>query len=937
MPKIRYAETNTVNGYYMPHWFSVVMPEETENLILNPSVENDTTGYTAVGAGAAIARTLDEQRRGAYSIRVTPAVGVASGVYYGTISTAINEPYTFSLDVLGVAGHVYNVYFADNAGARVGASYEFIASGYWQRVKITFVEDTGAVVRRLYLVQDAGDVQPFYTDGWQVENKSYDTTYCDGDLTGFVTGEVAYYWTGLYHGSTSVRVSTTRSGGRIVNLREYGFRLLGSQGLGLAPVINYSLPSNLGGAYYQSTVEGVREFSLIGDICFEHYYQVSRAKSQLEQAFSYNLTPYRQPLLLHFQETDDCGAAVGEEVYIKCLYDSGLEGVTDNLTGEKFAIRFIAFDKDALIADGETAISLDYKNVMHFDGTVRRRTDGDFDVLNTSISAFPNSGVRAVINDGFGGYYAVGSFTSINGVAASRIAHFSNGTWSALGAGVDDVAWCMQIGNDGRLYVGGQFLNAGGAPAARIAVWDPIASTWAALGLGLTGVCYNITLLADGRLFVGGDFVSAGGAVVNSIAIWDPTAATWSAVGTGLDVAFPSPIAECAIRSPSSNSVYIGGNFTSVNGGTTVNYVCKIDLDTTTFSALGPGLTSAVTDLAFDARQYLYAYGPTITLKIWNGSSWSDSIIPLAAGSFDEVILEQLTNEIIVSGSIGAVTDSGAPNVFIDRQSTYSLIGLKTGSGSRNLSSTKPGEFVYSIDLFGGYLSYAVTEVANIIPVKYGYTVDPTVVMKSLANSIYPWVIRKGKMFSQGIGFSPVTAYAMSINEILSIHIKSGDVESSIFGNVTNSLISGSMTDSQFENNDLLIVYAIESIDIYNDNQGPAGARQLHQLINLITGLNLTNTNNGRIYISIVLVAAGVYRIDIFSDAARLNLTAHTANYTASGVYALIEDNNSGLGGYISVVTATAADADIYADVGVLETPYFKYRTGVQSLSQARY
>ena len=60
-------EVPLVNDMYLPDWFSVVIPEETRNLVTNPSVEVDTTGYTLVGAGVVIARTIDEQRRGAYS------------------------------------------------------------------------------------------------------------------------------------------------------------------------------------------------------------------------------------------------------------------------------------------------------------------------------------------------------------------------------------------------------------------------------------------------------------------------------------------------------------------------------------------------------------------------------------------------------------------------------------------------------------------------------------------------------------------------------------------------------------------------------------------------------------------------------------------------------------------------------------------------------
>ena len=171
MRDIQQQAVPVVNNYYLNDWFSVVMPEAGTNLITNPSFEVDTTGYTLQGAGVAIARTLDEQRRGGYSLEITPAVGVASGAYFGTITTVAGEAYTLSMDVLGVAGHVYNIYFASNAGAMLGAPYEFTGTGYWQRVHVTYVE-TAALARRFYIVQDAGDTQVYYTDGWQVEKIS---------------------------------------------------------------------------------------------------------------------------------------------------------------------------------------------------------------------------------------------------------------------------------------------------------------------------------------------------------------------------------------------------------------------------------------------------------------------------------------------------------------------------------------------------------------------------------------------------------------------------------------------------------------------------------------------------------------------------------------------------------------------------------------------
>ncbi len=83
--------------------FSVIIPEETTNLFTNPSVETNLTGYVAIGAGATMIRTSSYQRRGTYSIQITPGVGVDSGCYRAYTVAAATD-YTFSVDVYMLAG-----------------------------------------------------------------------------------------------------------------------------------------------------------------------------------------------------------------------------------------------------------------------------------------------------------------------------------------------------------------------------------------------------------------------------------------------------------------------------------------------------------------------------------------------------------------------------------------------------------------------------------------------------------------------------------------------------------------------------------------------------------------------------------------------------------------------------------------------------------------
>src|SRR5947208_206120 len=58
------------------------------------------------------------------------------------------------------------------------------------------------------------------------------------------------------------------------------------------------------------------------------------------------------------------------------------------------------------------------------------------------------------------------------------------------------------------IYVGGNFTNAGGAPAKYVAKWDQIASTWTAMQPhgGMNGAVRSLTYMG-GTLYAAGDFI----------------------------------------------------------------------------------------------------------------------------------------------------------------------------------------------------------------------------------------------------------------------------------------------------------------------------------------------------------------------------------------------------------------------------------------------
>jgi hypothetical protein len=183
---------------------------------------------------------------------------------------------------------------------------------------------------------------------------------------------------------------------------------------------------------------------------------------------------------------------------------------------------------------------------------VARFNPGEPDTLLRPWSAFgigPNGIVFALETDGGQGLYAGGNFSQAGGQPASRIAHWDGSAWSALSTGMNQTVFALARFR-GELYAGGFFTEAGGKPIANLARWN--GSEWLPVGSGVNGAVRVLKVIRD-QLYVGGDFTQAGGKTANRIARWD--GAKWSALGSGVD-GIVSAICEVGAE------VLFGGSFT---------------------------------------------------------------------------------------------------------------------------------------------------------------------------------------------------------------------------------------------------------------------------------------------------------------------------------------------------------------------------------------
>ncbi len=179
-----------------------------------------------------------------------------------------------------------------------------------------------------------------------------------------------------------------------------------------------------------------------------------------------------------------------------------------------------------------------------------------------------------------------GSFLYAGGFPSRGIARFDGGSFSSFGegmrttaSGLAAVVHAIAVFDDGSgpsIYAAGRFATAGTQACNNIARWDGAAWQPVGSGVGVGGadVVYALEVWNDGTgsaLYVGGQFVMAGGVVCNNIAKWNGS--TWSALGSGFRVP-PGPpwngystVRDLQVFDDDlGEALYAGGLFTEVNG-----------------------------------------------------------------------------------------------------------------------------------------------------------------------------------------------------------------------------------------------------------------------------------------------------------------------------------------------------------------------------------
>lgn len=316
-----------------------------------------------------------------------------------------------------------------------------------------------------------------------------------------------------------------------------------------------------------------------------------------------------------------------------------------------------------------------------------------------SATSYQRSGSAAVARTQTSSTFTVDSveanacykWTSVSGGAASGLYPTGSGD-----GGVVDFVW----DSNGKPYVGGYFSNAGGDAAAdKLAYWNgsawvavgPVSSTESAIGGRVAALA-----ISNGKLFVGGDFQNAGGVEnADNFAIYDLTSHTWSGVGPDATTsAFGNIVRAIAVDS-TTGKVYVGGNF---NGR-------LIQLAPQTYTASFVGVQGDINNVVHFlsvASDGKVTVGGNFTdvgdttydrVAIWDGTTWA----PIAE--------DQSPN-----GQVWSVARSGTKtylsgdfngvSVYDSSNSTWSSLG-NPGWRARSLALGANGDIYAATNYFG--------------------------------------------------------------------------------------------------------------------------------------------------------------------------------------------------------------------------------------------
>jgi uncharacterized delta-60 repeat protein len=237
---------------------------------------------------------------------------------------------------------------------------------------------------------------------------------------------------------------------------------------------------------------------------------------------------------------------------------------------------------------------------------VRLNSDGTRDTaFTTNTGTAANNNVNSIALQSDGKILVGGAFTVWNGVAVGSIVRLnSDGTRDTAfttntGTAADSQVQTIALQSDGKILVGGAFLNWNGVAARTIVRLNSDGTRETAFttntGTGGSSSVFVIALQSDGKILVGGQFATWNGTTVNYIVRLNSNGTRDTAFTTNAGTAASLTVRAIALQS--DGKIVLGGDFTTWNG-TTVNRIVRLNSNGTRDTAFttntGTGASGSV-------------------------------------------------------------------------------------------------------------------------------------------------------------------------------------------------------------------------------------------------------------------------------------------------------------------------------------------------------
>lgn len=300
---------------------------------------------------------------------------------------------------------------------------------------------------------------------------------------------------------------------------------------------------------------------------------------------------------------------------------------------------------------------------------------GSYDASFYNIAS---GSVGAIVGDGSQGWYVASYPLNAAGTGNGAVIHITS-------AGALDSSFSVTIGNsDGTaptinalvlesstLYVGGGFDTVNGSTRNGLAAVNATTGSLQSFNpnLGTGGTTYSIVASSSSTLvYVGGDFTTVNGATTrNNAAAFDTSTGTATSWDPNLTTGGSNGTVYALAASGSA--VYVGGSFTRVNGGSsTINSLVAVDSSTGASLSFNPNVRSGVS--AGEVRSLLLA---------------SDGVTLYVGGTFDDVNSGTTRNNAAAFATSDATATIWDPDISLEDSiwvGTTPIVNVLAASGS---------------------------------------------------------------------------------------------------------------------------------------------------------------------------------------------------------------------------------------------------------------